>query len=123
MREFNVTGICVPDMHYMVDIGGKLAIHNRIFEIAVTDYFISRNTTTTRSKGVEGVSHSEIIRNGVFDMELCLSKFKKHYAEIYTEKDIDFLERDGDYSESKWIEWDGKRIFDVVLTVGSQANN
>jgi predicted AAA+ superfamily ATPase len=24
MREFNVTGICVPDMHYMVDISGKI---------------------------------------------------------------------------------------------------
>jgi len=24
MREFNVTGICVPEMHYMVDISGKI---------------------------------------------------------------------------------------------------
>ena len=23
MRKFNVTGICVPDMHYMVDISEK----------------------------------------------------------------------------------------------------
>ena len=28
-------------------------------------------------------------------MELCLSKFKNHYAQLYTAKDIDFLERDG----------------------------
>jgi hypothetical protein len=28
-------------------------------------------------------------------MELCLTKFKQHYAEIYTEKDLVFLERDG----------------------------
>jgi hypothetical protein len=25
MRRFNVTGICVPDESYMVDISGKLA--------------------------------------------------------------------------------------------------
>ena len=24
MKRFNVTGICVPDKHYMVDIGDKL---------------------------------------------------------------------------------------------------
>jgi hypothetical protein len=137
-------------------------------------------------------------------MELCLNKFKKHYSEIYTDKDIKFLEHDGklifltyikpllngggfyhfepetrdngkmdlvidyltqqfileikiwrgdskhedayeqlanyltskntdsgylltfdfrkneddNYSEGQWIEWDGKRIFDVVLRVG-----
>jgi hypothetical protein len=28
-------------------------------------------------------------------MELCLTKFKKHYAEIYIGKDLKFLERDG----------------------------
>jgi len=28
-------------------------------------------------------------------MELCLQKFKKHYAEIYTDKDLKFLERNG----------------------------
>jgi len=28
-------------------------------------------------------------------MEKCLTKFRKHYAEIYTGKDIKFLERDG----------------------------
>jgi hypothetical protein len=142
-------------------------------------------------------------------MELCLTKFKKHYAEIYTGKDLKFLERDGklifltylkplingagfyhfesetrdygkidlvidflkqqfilelkiwygdskhesayeqlaaylksknmdcgylltfdfrkkqdnEFSENRWIEWDGKRIFDVVLRVGTEEND
>jgi hypothetical protein len=30
MREFNVTGICVPHMHYMVDISGKV---EKIFKL------------------------------------------------------------------------------------------
>ena len=25
MKRFNVTGICVPEKHYMVDISGKIA--------------------------------------------------------------------------------------------------
>ena len=32
MRKFNVTGICVPDMHYMVDISGKIEQIFRLME-------------------------------------------------------------------------------------------
>ena len=70
-------------------------IHNKIFEIVITDYFISRNRTAPKIRNVNSVSRTEIIKDSVFDMELCLGKFKNHYAEIYTAKDIDFLERDG----------------------------
>ena len=73
----------------------KLVIHNKIFEIAITDYFISKNTTNPNHENVKDVSKSEIIKNDIFDMELCLVKFKKHFAEIYTDKDLSFLERDG----------------------------
>jgi len=185
----------------------KLAIHNKIFEIAITDYFVSRNQTEPKFRNVKDISQNEIIKDNIFNMELCLTKFKQHYAEIYTDKDLKFLERDGklifltylkplingagfyhfesetrdhgkidlvvDYLkqqfiielklwygdkrheeaykqiagylksknmdcgylltydfrkrkdvrfyEAKWIEWDGKRIFDVVLNVGEEA--
>ena len=37
MREFNVTGICVPHMHYMVDISEKI---EQIFKLVEgTKYF------------------------------------------------------------------------------------
>jgi len=72
-----------------------LIIHNKIFEIAITDYFISRNITSPKFRNVRGVMRNEIIRDNVFDMELCLTKFKRHYAEIYTDQDLKFLERDG----------------------------
>ena len=183
----------------------RLVIHNKIFEIAITDYFISRNITSPGYRNIKGAYKSEIVTDGIFDMELCLTKFKKHYAEIYTSEDLKFLERDGklifltylkplingygfyhfepetrdsgkidlviDYlkqqfilelklwrgdgkhenaykqlagylksknmdcgylltfdfrkngdakfSKNKWIDWDGKKIFDVVLRVGS----
>jgi hypothetical protein len=196
-------------MFSFLDRNGKnLAIHNKIFEIVITNYFISRNSTTPKYRNVRNVSQNEIIKDNSFNMELCLTKFKKHYAEIYTDKDIKFLERDGklifltylmplingtgfyhfesetrdhgkidlvidflkqqfilelklwygdsrheeayeqlanylksknidcgylltfdfrikgddSLSENKWIEYNGKRIFDVVLRVGSQAN-
>jgi hypothetical protein len=84
----------------------KLIVHNIIFEIVITNYFISRSETSMTSFGVAEDSLNEIIKNNRFDMELCLTKFKKHYAEVYTGKDLTFLERDG------------KRIFDVMLRVG-----
>jgi hypothetical protein len=158
---------------------------------------------------VKEAMKNEIIKDDIFDMELCLTKFKRHYAEIYTNKDLKFLERDGklifltylkplinntgfyhfesetcdygkmdlevdflkqqfilelkiwygyskheedyeqlanylksknmdsgylltfdfrkkgddSFSENKWIEWEDKRIFDVVLRVGSEVYN
>jgi len=184
-----------------------LKVHNLIFEIRIANYFASRNATEWRKNKIIQTSANEIIKDNVFNMELCLTRFKMHYAEIYTAKDTDFLERDGklifltylkpllnntgfyhfepetrdhgkidlviDYlkqqfivelklwygeskhkaayeqlanylksknmdsgylltfdfrqqgdeslSESKWVEWDGKRIFDVVLRVGERV--
>jgi hypothetical protein len=181
-----------------------LQIHNKIFEIRITDYFVAQNLRKWRENNIAQCSVNEIVKNNIFDMELCLTKFKKHYAEIYTEKDLKFLERDGklmfltflkplingtgfyhfesetrdlgkidlvidflkqqfilelkiwhgdskhedayeqlanylksknidcgylltfdfrkkgdsNFSENKWIDWDGKKIFDVVLRVG-----
>jgi hypothetical protein len=180
-----------------------LQVHNKIFEIRITNYFISMNTLSRRERNIH-TPMNEIIKNNVFNMELCLTKFKMHYAEIYTEKDLKFLERDGklifltylkplinnigfyhfepetrdygkidlvidylkqqfilemklwygnskhqeayeqlagylrsknrdsgylltfdfrtkgddQFSENKWIDWEGKRIYDVVLRVG-----
>jgi hypothetical protein len=72
-----------------------LQIHNRIFEIRITNYFIAKKTRNWRTEEITQIPATEIIKNNVFDMELCLTKFKKHYAEIYTVDDISFLEHDG----------------------------
>jgi hypothetical protein len=80
---------------FLAKSGSKLVIHNKIFEIAIADYFIAKNITSPRYTIVKDALKSEIIKDDIFDMELCLTKFKKHYAEIYTEKDEKFLERDG----------------------------
>jgi hypothetical protein len=183
-----------------------LKIHNRIYEIRIADYFVSRSLQRWREQQIAQSPMYDIIKNGIFDMERCLTKFKWHFAEIYTDKDLKFLERDGklifltylkpllnshgfyhfepqtrdngridlvvdylkqqfiiemkiwygesrheeaydqlvgylktknvdrgylltfdfrktrdnSFSENKWIEWDGKQIFDVVLRVGGK---
>ena len=40
MREFNVTGICVPEMHYMVDISGKI---DEIFKLVEARKYFTIN--------------------------------------------------------------------------------
>jgi len=74
---------------------GGLQIHNRIFEIRITDYFVAKNLRKWRENNIAQTPINEIVKNNVFDMELCLIKFKRHYAEIYTDKDLKFLEHDG----------------------------
>jgi hypothetical protein len=186
-----------------------LQIHNQIFRIRISNYFVSKYDLNWRENNIVPTPVNEIIRNNVLNMELCLAKFKEHYSEIYTSKDKKFLERDGKlifltylkplingngfyhfepetrdfgkidlvidflkqqfileiklwygnskheegydqlakylksknidcgymltfdfrkkgdntFSENKWIEWNGKRIFDVVLRVGDSEVN
>ena len=72
-----------------------LQIHNKIFEIRITNYFVFNKLSNWRENSIAQSPINEIIKNNVFNMELCLKKFKKHYAEIYTSDDIKFLEHDG----------------------------
>jgi len=181
-----------------------LQVHNPIFEIRIANYFIAKNSRKWRENDNAFLTKNEIIKNNIFDMELCLNKFKKHFEQTYTRKNIKFLERDGklvfltylmplingngfyhfesetrdhgkmdlvidfmkqqfilelklwygdskheeaydqltgylksknmdcgylltfdfrkndddSFSENKWVDWEGKRIYDVVLRVG-----
>jgi hypothetical protein len=36
-----------------------------------------------------------VVKDGRFDMELCLQKFARHYRDLFNESDIVFLERQG----------------------------
>jgi len=69
---------------------GRLIVANKIFEMIVSDYFVSKAETEI----AEVVERGGIINGGRFDMELCLRKFAEHYAEIYSGRDIKFLERE-----------------------------
>ena len=78
---------------YFKDVAGNVSISNKIFELAMTEYFISKDLRN--KKQVTGVLSDDVIKDGRFDMELCLRKFAEHYAEIYNDKDAAFLEKHG----------------------------
>ena len=87
--------ISLANMYGMiVKKNGVAAVSNQIFETIIYDYFISKDETNIETRKIKGVI-TDIIKNGKFDMELCLRKFADHYNEIFTEKDVKFLERHG----------------------------
>ncbi|MCL2220505.1 MAG: AAA-like domain-containing protein [Chitinispirillia bacterium] len=72
---------------------GQAAIHNRIFEIRIANYFASKKETTDKWC-IPGTSIRAVAGKENFDMPMFLEKFANHYYEIYREKDINFLERE-----------------------------
>ncbi|MCL2011157.1 MAG: AAA-like domain-containing protein [Synergistaceae bacterium] len=71
----------------------KAVVSNRIFEILMYEYFISKDSIP--KKRITGIVQRDVISEGRFDMELCLRKFAEHYAEIFSERDAEFIEREG----------------------------
>jgi hypothetical protein len=71
-----------------------VALSNRIFETRLYDYLISKDESGGKRQ-IAGVTKEEIIKQGRFDMELCLRKFARHYDELFSENDAEFLERHG----------------------------
>jgi len=72
-------------------IDNALFVHNKIFEIAICDYFMSLEDVKKVPYSGSGIG---IIENGKFNMDVCIKKFMEHYYEIYNKKDRIFLERE-----------------------------
>lgn len=70
MREFNVTGLCVPEKHYMVDISGKI---NKILELVDKGTYFTINRprqygkTTTFQRLVEELNKKYIVIKTSFE--------------------------------------------------------
>jgi len=78
---------------FLKNVDEKIAIANKVFELCMVDYYISKDMRT--KKHISGVLQRDVVRDGVFDMELCLRKFAEHYSEIFSNTDTKFLERHG----------------------------
>ena len=71
----------------------RVRIANRLFELRIYNYFVSKGATS--NKRIKDVFQSDVVADGRLNMELSLRKFAEHYAEIFSERDADFLEREG----------------------------
>lgn len=71
-------------------------IDNRLFEIKIANYFISKNQEIKAPLKITGVLSEDVIRNNRFNMESVLRKFSQHYEEFYeNRKNRNFLEENG----------------------------
>jgi hypothetical protein len=75
----------------------KIKTANRIFERWITDYFLSKDyrSGNRNNKKVNGVLKFDVVKDGRFNMELCLTRFARHYRKIFNKIDAAFLERQG----------------------------
>ncbi|MDR0641912.1 MAG: ATP-binding protein [Treponema sp.] len=74
---------------------GKIQIANRIFELLITGYFLSKDVRRQDTKTVGGVFKYDVVKDGRFDMELCLRRFARHFRQVFSKDDAAFLERQG----------------------------
>jgi len=78
---------------YIRDDNGRVKVSSKVFEIVMTNYFISKDEgrmdVTSRGGWIP-----EITKGGRFNMQLCLERFKVHWQEIYSEKRIKFFEKE-----------------------------
>ena len=79
---------------YFKAVKRNVKISNKIFEIRISEYFISNDEIAGKRRHLN-VIQQDVVQNDRFNMQLCLEKFALHYAEIYADKDAAFFERHG----------------------------
>jgi len=97
-KSFTVSNpvIQIADMFGIIkNRDGAAVISNRIFEIFITDYFISKDSLSEKSSRLAGYKNDIIDAAGRFNMEICLTKFAMLFRELFTEKDKPFIEEHG----------------------------
>ena len=79
---------------YFKSVDRRVKIANKVFEMRISEYFISKDETVGKDHSLNAIQQ-DVISGGRFNMQLCLEKFASHYAEIYATKDGVFFERHG----------------------------
>ncbi len=75
--------------------GKYTKIHNKIFEIRIYNYMISKKETDDDRMSRYNFRNSFIKNDGSLDMDKLLQKFQRFMKENYSDKDGRFLEREG----------------------------
>jgi hypothetical protein len=115
------------------DDNGRLRIHNRLYEQRIYNYMASK-VETSSNMGHYNFGGHFLENNGDLNMREVLLRFQTFLKEQYSEKDLEFLERNGrllflaflrpiingkgfDFKE---VEISEEKRLDIVVTFGSQ---
>ena len=77
-------------------INGQVKIHNKIFEVIMISYFISKERREEK-KFIDTPLDGEVVSGKHFNIELFFEKFNAHYQRNYEDKDRRFLEREATF--------------------------
>jgi len=81
---------------FFKNVNRKTWISNKIFEMRIYNYFVLQSEKDSSNNiNITGITKYEVLQGGGFDMELCLRRFAQHYGELFSSRDIEFLERHG----------------------------
>ncbi len=80
---------------FLTERTGQVAIANRIFEMYLLNFFMTREAIESEVYRRGGSDRIQFIKNNRLDMELVLRKFVAHFHEIYGEQDMNFIEKYG----------------------------
>ena len=78
---------------YVKNSNSVSVISNRIFELRLTEYLISKDNMAA-GKRIYG-TENDVLYDGRFNMEFCLRNFARYYRELFSERDVDFIEEYG----------------------------
>jgi len=115
------------------DANGRLRIHNLVYEQLIYNYMASK-VKTSSNMGHYNFSENFLEKNGILNMKEVLLRFQAFLKEQYSEKDLEFLERNGrllflaflrpiingkgfDFKE---VEISEEKRLDIVVTFNSQ---
>lgn len=73
---------------------GKVKVHNRLYEQIIYNYMASKMETSGRVK-FDHIRSSYLNEDGTINIEKVIRKFQEFMKEQYSEKDKEFLERNG----------------------------
>ena len=96
--KFNIDDavIDIASMYGLIrNADGRAVVANRIFELRMVDYFISTESHDSSGKQINGILQNDIVKEGRFDMELCLRKFAGQYTELFGKSNAKFFEEHG----------------------------
>ena len=80
---------------YFKEVESKVSIDNKIFEIRLTNYFLSLKELEENLKRSQMMDNSGIVEKGILNMEKCMRKFSEYFHKFYSDKDQNFIEREG----------------------------
>ena len=80
---------------YVKEKDGSLVIANRIFEMQLYNYFLSKDELLETTYQEAQSNKNQFIKNGTLNMDLVIEKFVTYFHDVYGDNDQKFIEEYG----------------------------